>query len=49
MPIDQDKLRDLHQIVAQSKKALLSEDIERAHIAKWLDGAIRIVEELENE
>lgn len=46
---DQDQLRDLHTLLAQVKKALLSEDIERAHIARWVDGGIKICERLENE
>ncbi len=46
---DQDQIRDCDQIISSSISFLRSEDIEREHIAKLLEGALRIIRRIEDE
>lgn len=41
-----EKLKKLYKLVSSMKTALLSEDIERGHIAGWTDEALKIISDL---
>lgn len=49
MQIDQDKIRDIHTIVAFVKTTLESEDVERSFLARKLQAVIDWLELMENE